>query len=351
MKCKFFLLTITVIIFNLNFVKAQVQTGVFKTPQENTDYHHFTRDNGGGAAVYINQVSTGPILRLSSGIFNPNQNVKFTFENNGRFGIGTLEPTTGFELKGVGEQWIYVNQSTIGGLRISSSDGQRQNVLYRDKSTDIITLRAGHDHGEISFIAGGSNTERMRIKADGNIDVYGTLTSKSFLSPQDNIDYSQFIRNNSGGAVVYLNQVSTGPIFRASSGTATPNSAVKFTIENNGGVGIGTVNLEDYMLAVNGKIRAKEIKVETGWADFVFDNNYNLRKIEEVEKFISDYKHLPDIPSAKEVEENGINLGEMDAKLLQKIEELTLYMIEQNKRIEKLEKENEILKTKLDIIQ
>ncbi|RNL66903.1 hypothetical protein ED312_23550, partial [Sinomicrobium pectinilyticum] len=98
-------------------------------------------------------------------------------------------------------------------------------------------------------------------------------------------------------------------------------------------------------LAVNGNIRAKEIKVETGWSDFVFEESYNLPTLEEVEQHINEKGHLKDIPSAKEVEENGIFLGQMDAKLLQKIEELTLYMIalkkenrEQKFQIEKLQK-------------
>lgn len=104
-----------------------------------------------------------------------------------------------------------------------------------------------------------------------------------------------------------------------------------------GNVGIGTTNPGTFKLAVNGNIRAKEIKVETGWSDFVFEDDYDLRTLEEVEGFIKTNKHLPEIPSAKEVKENGVELGEMDSKLLQKIEELTLYIIDQEKRIKKLE--------------
>jgi hypothetical protein len=84
-----------------------------------------------------------------------------------------------------------------------------------------------------------------------------------------------------------------------------------------------------------------------GWSDFVFFDNYKLPTLEEVEKHIKEKGHLKNIPSAKEVEENGILLGEMNSKLLQKIEELTLYTIQQEKdlksqniEIEKLKKEN-----------
>ena len=117
----------------------------------------------------------------------------------------------------------------------------------------------------------------------------------------------------------------------------------KLVFKNDGGanfggnVGIGTTNPGIWKLAVNGAIRAKEIKVETGWSDFVFYDDYKLPTLEEVERHIKEKGHLKDIPSAKEVSEDGIFLGEMDSKLLQKIEELTLYTIEQEKKIKSLE--------------
>ena len=124
----------------------------------------------------------------------------------------------------------------------------------------------------------------------------------------------------------------------------TPGSE-KMVIQSNGNVGIGTVSPGNWKLAVNGKVRAKEVKVETGWSDFVFNKEYELPSLQEVDNHIKEKGHLKDIPSAKEVEENGIFLGEMDAKLLQKIEELTLYTIQQEKKIE--DQDEEIKKLKL----
>ncbi|PWL38417.1 hypothetical protein DKG77_09115 [Flagellimonas aquimarina] len=119
----------------------------------------------------------------------------------------------------------------------------------------------------------------------------------------------------------------------------------RMVIEENGYVGIGT-NTPDAKLAVNGNIHTKEVKVDlTGWPDFVFQNNYNLPTLEEVENHIAEKGHLKDIPSAKEVEKNGILLGEMNAKFLQKIEELTLYTIQQQKEIQNLKQENKELKS------
>ncbi len=114
------------------------------------------------------------------------------------------------------------------------------------------------------------------------------------------------------------------------------NSWSDLIMQTHGGnIGIGTEN-PVYKVDVNGTIRAKEVKVETGWADYVFDKEYNLQDLSEVELFINEHKHLPDIPDAKEVEKNGVNLGEMNALLLKKIEELTLYAITQNKKVEEL---------------
>ncbi|WP_233209695.1 hypothetical protein [Flavobacterium sp. 9] len=102
----------------------------------------------------------------------------------------------------------------------------------------------------------------------------------------------------------------------------------------NGNVGIGTTTTGTHKLAVEGSIGAREVKVQaTGWADFVFKKEYNLPTLGEVEKHIAEKGHLENIPSEEEVLKSGINLGEMNAKLLQKIEEMTLYMITQNKQI------------------
>lgn len=118
-----------------------------------------------------------------------------------------------------------------------------------------------------------------------------------------------------------------------------------FVVSNNGKVGIGVSNPSN-ALEVNGTIRAKEIKVETGWADFVFAPDYNLPSLREVESHIKEHRHLPGIPTEAEVKKNGANLGEMNVKLLQKVEELTLYMIQQNKEIESLKSEVQQLRGK-----
>ena len=153
-------------------------------------------------------------------------------------------------------------------------------------------------------------------------------------------------------------------IFNTSNGYNTLSEKMRIT--ESGNVGIGTTTTGSHKLAVEGSIGAREIKVEgSGWSDFVFEKEYKLPTLKEVENHIKEKGHLKDIPSAKEVEKNGFYLGAMDAKLLQKIEELTLYVIEQEKKlqsqdeeiellkgqqakIQKLEKENKVLKALLE---
>ena len=119
------------------------------------------------------------------------------------------------------------------------------------------------------------------------------------------------------------------------------NLDVKGSANFGGNLGIGTTNTKGFKLGVNGKIAATEVKVAaySNWADFVFTKDYHLPTLMDVENHIKEKGHLKDIPSAKEVEKNGFYLGEMDAKLLQKIEELTLYTIAQEKEIKELKKE------------
>jgi len=131
---------------------------------------------------------------------------------------------------------------------------------------------------------------------------------------------------------------------------STWNAQDAMVIAPGGKVSIGGVNEgphSDYLLGVKGKILAKEVLVTLDhWSDFVFDRDYRLRPLSEVEAHIRAHGHLPDVPSAAEVMEKGNNLGEMDAILLRKIEELTLYMLDMDRRMKELEQENRQLKMK-----
>jgi hypothetical protein len=117
-----------------------------------------------------------------------------------------------------------------------------------------------------------------------------------------------------------------------------------FVVNSNGRVGIGTEQIGSERLAVNGTIRAKELKIEaapwdTPWPDYVFEKSYHLPELTHVAKFVAREKHLPDMPSAKEVAEQGVEVGKTEKLLLKKVEELTLYLIEKDKELSRLKKE------------
>lgn len=123
--------------------------------------------------------------------------------------------------------------------------------------------------------------------------------------------------------------------------------------DGNGNVGIGTAS-PDAKLVVKGNIHTNEVKVDLLGAvapDYVFYKDYDLKTLTEVENYITKKGHLPNIPSAKEMETNGLYLKEMNLKLLEKIEELTLYTINQEKRIKHLEDANNTLKTQKEKIE
>jgi len=113
---------------------------------------------------------------------------------------------------------------------------------------------------------------------------------------------------------------------------------------SNGNVGIGTPTPSE-KLAVNGKIRAQEIRVDAGpWPDYVFQEGYALTPLDSLEQFVKTNKHLPNVSSALQVEKEGVELGELNKQLLQKVEELTLYLIDQHKEIRDLKAEMKALK-------
>lgn len=202
----------------------------------------------------------------------------------------------------------------------------------------IVSFNARRYNGKVTqrplFAWANYSTHLMALLPDGSLGV-GTLNPRSKLevkgvitaSSSTTTNYSSFFVSGDGNA--YMNFAGGGSSSRI--GFQIDGSSA-MSIFNNKSVGINTSGTGSHKLAVGGSIGAQEIKVEVGgWSDFVFEEDYNIPTLEEVEKHIQEKGHLQDIPSAKEVEENGIYLGEMNAKLLQKIEELTLYVIELKK--------------------
>lgn len=172
----------------------------------------------------------------------------------------------------------------------------------------------------------------------------GAYRTEIVTDANENVTYHRGIRIGSNASMSdYATASSEASCFSiALDINATPQYLFS-VIGSTGNIGVGTTT-PDHKLDVNGTIRGKEVIVETGWSDFVFEDSYKLRPLDEVESHIEKFGHLPDVPSAAVVESEGLSVGEAQKIMMQKIEELTLYVIEQDKKIAAQQKEIDRLK-------
>ena len=192
-------------------------------------------------------------------------------------------------------------------------------IRFRIKNSDKMVLDA---NGNVGIGIASPAQELHVFKSGTNADIrLQTDLATNYLDV--------FCGNNRAGLFGYD---------KASLEFATDGKLRMFISGTDGRIGIGTSNPQS-TLAVNGKITAKEVEVTlNGWADFVFKPDYKLLPLSEVEKFIKEHRHLPGVPSETEILSKNQNLGEMNALLMQKIEELTLYVIELKKELEEVKK-------------
>ena len=182
-----------------------------------------------------------------------------------------------------------------------------------------------------AHIKGGIELLRLESSSDPMLSFYEGSTYKAWFQAYDNDFY---IVNRMPGRL-----------------RLRTNNVDRLVIESDGSVVIGgAAGADGYKLSVNGKMACEEILIDAAayWPDYVFEKDYPLLSIDDFEKSVIENKHLPGIPSAEEVSENGgQQVGETQRQLLEKVEELSLYVIELNKRMKKLEAENSGLKDKL----
>ena len=229
-------------------------------------------------------------------------------------------------------------------------------------------IRGGGQYGEVtlkgdngSVTIGATNTTTMAFNTDKNVftfnkpiqgsgtrgalKIMSTIGGYLELCPMD----SGYVRFNTNTSGYYFDKnviFNSGQLISPTNLTFSTNTSTScMTMLTNGNIGIGTSS-PNYKLDVNGTIRANEIIVNTTGADFVFAKDYKLRPLSEVKAFIQENKHLPEIKSAQEMQENGVGINELQTQLLQKIEELTLYILQQEERIRLQEERIDALEKK-----
>ena len=279
----------------------------------------------------------------NNGIFYPSMVVS---SETGNVGIGTQAPTGKFEISSSNSSAKFKIGDVAGNSinHLSWNTGAAINVPDQGGANPLIYFRKTDYNNLNNF------TDVFQVKSDGSIQAFGQVRGSDIVSTGTNSWI--FHTPDDGRKNMFI-----APGLGASDGSSGWDWGKGMVLNNDGSVGISANTVPTgFKLAVGGDIIAERVvvKLQANWPDFVFKKNYGLRPLSEVEAFINQNNHLPEIPSAKEVAERGIDVGDMNAKLLQKVEELTLYLIEMKKENEKQAKENirqseEIEKLKLQV--
>jgi hypothetical protein len=314
------------------------------------------------AMISVNAPASTALLSLSS-----NGSTKVTVSSAGNLGLGTLSPNAPLHINGTGElarfnatspyitfhnsnvekAWIgcdannlnigTVGTNATGNLYFYTNSGPRMSIFSNGRVAigtlaNTIDAKLSVDNAGITkavFGAGGTGVSILGSYPGIAFNSYYTTTFKSMQTGY--------------GADITCDPTNGQLMFR-SHGTAVANAtqsfATRMTINNDGRVVIGNIApATNYLLSVDGRIMCEELKVQNSgnWPDYVFAADYNLPSLTEVENHIKENGHLIGIPSACEVEENGVGVGDMQKKLLEKIEELTLYVISLEKKVNAIE--------------
>jgi hypothetical protein len=285
----------------------------------------FVVSNSNGSLAIHNDISE--TFLYSSRPISIRHNGSYTFYAavNGYVGIGVSNP--GNKLQ------IGVNPAGYGGNDLVVSNANGSLAIHNDVSHTYL-----YANRDIAIRPGGLMAISANTSGNVGIGFSGPTNKLQIGSNPAGYSGNDFVVSNSNGSIAIHNDASETYFYSHRPISIRANGQYSLYAATNGNVGIGTTTPGSFKLAVEGKIGAREVNVTTSaWSDYVFKPDYQLRSLTEVDQYIKENQHLPDVPSEKEVLKNGQDLGEMNAILLKKIEELTLYMIHANERIQSLE--------------
>lgn len=246
-----------------------------------------------------------------------------TSANNDRLGFKTSNPNATFHLNAVS------GETNLLRLQLG---GSTKFLVNKNGGLSLGRVHTLNPNGEVLNLYNSiQNSAYARIEAKAS-NAYWIANGKEHGSG--------LIMENNGNAKAFVYWSKSGGQGLALDETSAAGDEIFI---KNGNVAIGSHNVS-HKLTVNGTIRAKEIIVNTNWADFVFEDDYRLIPLSEVETFIRKNKHLPGMPSADQVKRKGVGLAEANTLLLQKVEELTLHVINLEKKVNALQAENVALK-------
>jgi len=327
------------------------------------------------------------ILTLSVLYFSMSISAQNTFPSNGNVGIGTSSPGATLQIvrggTNSGADYASVNVATASSGNVfgpilylngtSGTGGRNWGVV----SSGALDAQATGVAGNFAIYDESAGKSRLVISSSGNVGI-GTLNPTTGLLVAQGLITSQTAATLTAGNNDSFNLFAGGGgyvngarqnILWSQAGLTIGRFGTEYSASRNqvdfiwrdlynqgasstesmrltagGNLGIGTSN-PDAKLAVNGTVHSKEVKVDlTGWPDYVFHKDYKLPALEDVKTYIDQNHHLPEVPSEQDVVEKGLNLGEMNKLLMKKVEELTLYLIENHKIQKKQQREINHLK-------
>ncbi len=267
-----------------------------------------------------------------------------TFNNSGNIGLLKIENTSsslGFDGN---EVQSYNSVDSAGGTLFLNFWGGNIDLINGFNTAG--TLSVGGSNLYVTNVTDrvgvgtSSPSGKLHVQSSESVEV---MFLESTGSPTEMLDINRTVAMTSGQDIIDIS-VPTGSSTTAAFIECSSASVIEFQVNTNGHIGVGTTASTLYAIQACGSIRATEVVVETGWCDYVFEEDYRLAPLSEVESFIKANKHLPGIPSAAVVESEGVKVAEMSSNLMLKVEELTLYTIEQDKQINSLQAQIEELK-------